>query len=184
MIENDIVKDTENKMKDILIRKHDIEATIRLLKAQVELLKDLLRDNDLISLIEPKQGSGRYNNDSVVEKEVFFKEQIERAVEDKIKEIKADIKRLETSIRIKESVINQLNEYLKSDALDNNQKQIIQYCYIDKKINNDSYNDIVNRFNQGKKFTYSFEFIRDKRNLAINKIASKFVEIRHLLKEV
>lgn len=181
---NDAVKDTENMLKDILTRKHDIDATIEMLKAQVELLKELLRDNDLTSLIESKQGTGAYNNNSPVENEVFFNEQIEKAIEFKRKEIKADIKRLETAIRIKESVMNQLNDYLKSDALDANQKILIKYCYIDKKTNNDNYNDIVSRFNQGKRFEYSIKRIEQIRNSAIVLIAEKFIKIRHLLKEV
>lgn len=186
---NDAVKDTENMLKDILTRKHDIDATIEMLKAQVELLKELLQFDDLTSLIELKQGTGAYNDNSPVENEVFFNEQIEKAIEFKRREIKQDIKRLETAIRIKESVMNQLNDYLKSDALDTNQKLLIQYCYIDKKINNDNYNDIINRFNQGKTIKrkvviYSVERIIQIRNSAITIIAEKFIKIRHLLKEV
>lgn len=184
MIGIDIVKDTENMLKDILTRKHDIDATIGLLKAQVELLKELLQSDDLTSLLDRKEGDGRYNGDSVVEKEVFFNEQIEKAIEFKRREIKQDIKRLETAIRIKESVMSQLENYLKSDALDANQKILIKYCYIDKKTNNDNYNDIVSRFNQGKRFEYSIKRIEQIRNSAIVLIAEKFIKIRHLLREV
>ena len=184
MTGNDIVKDTEYKIKDILKRYHEILNSIDILQEQIELLEELLRSDDLTSLIEHKEGNGKYNNDSVVEKEVFFNEQIGMAIEQKRKEIKVDIMRIKTAVNIKKSVIRQIDRILTSKELSRDEKFLLQYCYIDKKSNNDNYNDIVNRFNQGKNYIYSEQRIYQIRDKALKTLSLKFVKINYLLKDV
>lgn len=181
---NDILIDTEKKIKSILQRYYEVCNSIEILEGQVNLLEEMLHSDDLTSLLDRKDGDGRYNNDSVVVKEAIFNEQIEIAIEFKRKEIKADITRIKTAISIKKSVINDINKILKSRELNQDQKELIQLCYIDKKYNKDSYTDIINKFNQGKKIIYSTTRIEQIRNYAITIIARKFIKINFLLNQV
>jgi hypothetical protein len=182
---NEIMKDTEKKIRDILQRYYEIQNSIEILEEQVELLEELLRSNDLTSLFDKREGDGSYNGDSDVEKEVLFKEAIEKAIEYKRQEIKRDIARLKTAISIKRKVMKMIDKILTSRELDSEQKELISLYYIDKKYNKDSNNDVVNKFKQGKKYiNYSDVRIEQLRNRAVSIISRKFVSINHLLKEV
>jgi hypothetical protein len=184
MTEKDIVKDTEFKIKDILKRYHEIKNSIEILEDQIMLLEELLQSDDLTNLIEQKTGMGRYNNDSIVEKEVFFKEKIQKAIELKRREIKDSIIRLKDAARTKKRIINQIDNVLNSNALDKNERFLLKYYYIDKKINNDKASDIVNKYNQGKSYNYSEKHIERLRDNALKILSLKFVDINFLLKDV
>jgi hypothetical protein len=181
---NEIMKDTERKIIDILKRYYEIQNSIEILEEQVKLLGELLRSNDLTSLFEKREGDGSYNGDSDVEKEVLFKEAIEKAVEAKRAEVKRDIERLKQAISIKKSVIHMIDKILTSRELNKDEKELIKLFYIDKKYNKDNNNDIVEKFNQGKKYIYSNIRIEQLRDKAVNIISCKFVSIRYLLNEV
>lgn len=181
----DIIKDTEKKIKSILTRYYEILNSIEILEDTKRYLEDSLKNDDTIKLIEiKKSGMSVYNNDSAVEREAFYNIAINNVIEYKIKEIKAEIVRLDTAITQKKFVIDKIDKILASRQLDQDEKFLIKYCYIDKKYNKDSNNDIINRFNQGKKFVYTAERIYQIRDKAISLISAQFVSIRYRLNEV
>jgi hypothetical protein len=81
-------------------------------------------------------------------------------------------------------VIKMIDRILTSKELNQDQKELIKLYYIDKKYNKDNNNDIVDKFNQNKKYIYSNIRIEQLRDKAVNIISCKFVSIRYLLKEV
>jgi hypothetical protein len=115
MIEIGIVKDTEKKIKSILTRYYEILNSIEILEETKTYLEESLKSDDTIKLIEIKKTStGKYNPDSVVEKEALYNIEINKVIEFKIREIKTEIARLTTMINNKKFIINRIDKILSS----------------------------------------------------------------------
>jgi hypothetical protein len=184
---NDILIDTE--VKNILKRYYEICNTIDILEDQVKLLEELLQSDDLTCLFDSRSGNGKFDDSSVVEKEVIFKEQIEKVAEIRRQEIRQEISRLKNTIKIKKIVMGKIDKVLNSREFNKDQLFVLQYYYIDKNYNNDKNVDVVNKFNQqknrnGVKYIYSDKYVENLRDKALKKLSLQLENINYLLKYV
>jgi hypothetical protein len=94
----------------------------------------------------------------------------------KIRLIKADIERYQKALDIKKAILLMVDDIMKD--MNSDYRLLIKLCYTERKITRDRFEDIVNRFNEGRRIKYSGKHIVNFRDNAVFIIAKRLKDMK------
>jgi hypothetical protein len=176
-----LLEDTRKKAIDILTRYHEWKTYIKIKESEIKNLKEIvLSSEELIDLYDCSEGDLYrmycYNNDSIVEIEVFksLRREKKRAV--KIRLIKKDIENYQSNVNIIKAILLMIDDIMKD--MNSDYRLLIKLCYTERKITRDRFEDIVNRFNEGRRIKLTDKRVTQLKNEAVLIIAKRLKDMK------
>lgn len=167
---NQHLEEIRKKVIDILKRKHDLEAYVKMKKDEIMYLTQIVLPSDeLVDLYEcPEDVLYKiycYMNITPVEREVFKNGTREKKRAIKRALIKKSIETSKSNLGIKEAILLMIDDTLNN--MNSDYLLLIKLCYTERKITRDRFEDIVERFNDGRKNKLASKTIEQYRDEAI-----------------
>jgi len=176
-----LLEDTRKKVIDILTRYHEWKTYIKIKEDEIRNLREIvLTSEELIDLYDCSDGDLYrlycYNNDSIVEIEVFrsLRKEKKRAV--KIELIKKDIENYQSNVNIIKAILLMICSVI--NDMDNDSKLLIKLCYTERKITKDRFADIIIRFNDGRRYEYTGQRLLQLRDNAVMYITKRVCDMK------